>query len=89
MKSPYQVISPEMYSIMSLALLSTMEALLGRARDDLEIWTGLEWDRNPDVLPAFDAKLCLWKLKGSLLTVLGVICLLSARGCAQNGHFCF
>jgi hypothetical protein len=26
---------------------------------------------------------------GLLLNVLGVICLLSASGCAQSGHFCF
>ena len=31
----------------------------------------------------------LCQKNGLLLTVLGVICLLSASGCAQSGHFCF
>ena len=32
---------------------------------------------------------CWININGLLLTVLGVICLLSASGCAQSGHFCF
>ena len=53
---------------MSLASLSATDpALLERARDNLEIWTGLEQDRNPHVPPTFDTK--LWSVYGSLKTV--------------------
>ena len=42
-------------NVMSLASLKAMEALLERAQDDLEVWTGLKHDRNLDDPPVFDS----------------------------------